>query len=432
MAKAKSYKLQGREWTVKDLAEELGLSTPRVHGLLKEHNEDIKAIFESRGITPKPAEKGPKARLFDYKGKQWTVKQLAEEFGLSNVRVNRLIKEHDGDIEKIALSREKNKKADATKKAPKDDNSDYNSDEQSGRQQEVESLTSQFMNMSDELLDEIAADAWKNEEKMEIYLCKGEIDENLGDDYDLNIFVNNSDQIFRDILRYFKNLYENGCDEYPRITMKYKVGNELVTLGLIECILDKEGLDDFDDSIKNCNEIFGFEPVEIEKEDFLIEKSKPIFYYGIDYLEWDIDLENILHRLSGNSKANQSVELEIFYDTPDGFGDAYNKTVGSLGEFIDLCKEIKMIEEQNDKHILIDGEKHKNHLMFKFFKDDIHLGSCGMFKLEENVDDFINGENNFPEYHDQIDFLSSSSSSSIAEDVTAFINIGVTWNSIDN
>jgi DNA-binding Xre family transcriptional regulator len=432
MAKAKSYKLQGREWTVKDLAEELGLSTPRVHGLLKEHNEDIKAIFASRGITPKAAYKGPRARLFDYKGKQWTVKQLAEEFGLSNVRVNRLIKEHDGDIEKIALSREKNKKADATKKAPKDDNSDYNSAEQSGRQQEVESLTSQFMDMSDELLDEIAADAWKNEEKMEIYLCKGEIDENLGDDYDLNIFVNNSDQIFRDILRYFKNLYENGCDEYPRITMKYKVGNELVTLGLIECILDKEGLDDFDDSIKNCNEIFGFEPVEIEKEDFLIEKSKPIFYYGIDYLEWDIDLENIIHRLSGNSKANQSVELEIFYDTPDGFGDAYNKTVGSLGEFIDLCKEIKMIEEQNDKHILIDGEKHKNHLMFKFFKDDIHLGSCGMFKLEENVDDFINGENNFPEYHDQIDFLSSSSSSSIAEDVTAFINIGVTWNSIDN
>ena len=432
MAKAKSYKLQGREWTVKDLAEELGLSTPRVHGLLKEHNKDIKAIFASRGITPKAAYKGPRARLFDYKGKQWTVKQLAEEFGLSNVRVNRLIKEHDGDIEKIALSREKNKKADATKKAPKDDNSDYNSAEQSGRQQEVESLTSQFMDMSDELLDEIAADAWKNEEKMEIYLCKGEIDKNLGDDYDLNIFVNNSDQIFRDILRYFKNLYENGCDEYPRITMKYKVGNELVTLGLIECILDKEGLDDFDDSIKNCNEIFGFEPVEIEKEDFLIEKSKPIFYYGIDYLEWDIDLENIIHRLSGNSKANQSVELEIFYDTPDGFGDAYNKTVGSLGEFIDLCKEIKMIEEQNDKHILIDGEKHKNHLMFKFFKDDIHLGSCGMFKLEENVDDFINGENNFPEYHDQIDFLSSSSSSSIAEDVTAFINIGVTWNSIDN
>ena len=107
MAKAKSYKLQGREWTVKTLAEELGLSTPRVHGLLKEHNEDIKAIFASRGITPKPADKGPKARLFDYKGKQWTVKQLAEEFGLSNVRVNRLIKEHDGDIEKIASSREK-------------------------------------------------------------------------------------------------------------------------------------------------------------------------------------------------------------------------------------------------------------------------------------------------------------------------------------
>ena len=112
--------------------------------------------------------------------------------------------------------------------------------------------------------------------------------------------------------------------------------------------------------------------------------------------------------------------------------DAYKKTVSSLDEFIELCKEIKMEEEQDDKHIMIDGEKYKNRLMFKFYKDDIYLGSCGMFKLEENVDDFINGENDYPEYHDQIDFLSSSSSSSIAEDVTAFINIGVTWDSIDN
>lgn len=128
MAKAKSYKFQGREWTVKDLAEELGLSTPRVHGLLKEHNEDIKAIFESRGITPKPADKGPKARLFDYKGKQWTVKQLAEEFGLSYVRINNLIKEHDGDIEKIALSREKSKKTSETKKTPKTEKTDEKTD----------------------------------------------------------------------------------------------------------------------------------------------------------------------------------------------------------------------------------------------------------------------------------------------------------------
>jgi len=128
MAKATSYTFQGREWTVKDLAEELGLSTPRVHGLLKEHNEDIKAIFASRGITPKPADKGPKARLFDYKGKQWTVKQLAEEFGLSNVRVNNLIKQYDGDIEKIALSREKSKKADATEKAPKTEKTDEKTD----------------------------------------------------------------------------------------------------------------------------------------------------------------------------------------------------------------------------------------------------------------------------------------------------------------
>ena len=55
-----------------------------------------------------------------------------------------------------------------------------------------------------------------------------------------------------------------------------------------------------------------------------------------------------------------------------------------------------------------------------------------MFKLEENVDDFINGENDYPEYHDQIDFLSTSSVSTIADDVTAFINIGATWDSIDN
>ena len=43
-----------------------------------------------------------------------------------------------------------------------------------------------------------------------IYLCKGELDENLGDDYDQIIFVSNSDQIFSDIMKYFKNLYENG------------------------------------------------------------------------------------------------------------------------------------------------------------------------------------------------------------------------------
>ena len=147
MAKAKSYKLQGREWTVKDLAEELGLSTPRVHGLLKEYKEDIKAIFASRGITPKPADKGPKARLFDYKGKHWTVKQLAEEFGLSNVRVNRLIKEFDGDIEKIALSREKSKKTAETKKAPKAEKTDK-------KLEKTDSTTIQAISLKDYLLYE--------------------------------------------------------------------------------------------------------------------------------------------------------------------------------------------------------------------------------------------------------------------------------------
>ena len=124
MAKATTYPFQGREWTVKDLAEELGLSTHRVYRLLKDHNEDIKAIFESRGITPKAEDKGQRARLFEYKGKQWTVKQLAEEFGLSYERVNNLIRQYDGDIEKIALSRQKSKKADPTKKAPKAEKTD--------------------------------------------------------------------------------------------------------------------------------------------------------------------------------------------------------------------------------------------------------------------------------------------------------------------
>ena len=50
MVKATTYSFQGKEWTVKDLAEEFGLSTHRVYRLLKDHNEDLKAIFESRGI----------------------------------------------------------------------------------------------------------------------------------------------------------------------------------------------------------------------------------------------------------------------------------------------------------------------------------------------------------------------------------------------
>ena len=115
MAKATTYSFQGKEWTVKDLAEELGLSTHRVYRLLKDHNEDLKAIFESRGITIMEEEKSQRARLFEYKGKQWTVKQLAEEFGLSYARVNHLIRQYDGDVEQIALSRKKDKKTSVKK-----------------------------------------------------------------------------------------------------------------------------------------------------------------------------------------------------------------------------------------------------------------------------------------------------------------------------
>ncbi len=128
MAKATTYSFQGKEWTVKDLAEELDLSTHRVYRLLKDHNEDLKAIFESRGITIMEEEKSQRARLFEYKGKQWTVKQLAEEFGLSYARVNHLIRQYDGDVEQIALSREKSKKTAETEKAPKTDKTEENTD----------------------------------------------------------------------------------------------------------------------------------------------------------------------------------------------------------------------------------------------------------------------------------------------------------------
>ena len=47
------------------------------------------------------------------------MKQLAEEFGLSYARVNHLIRQYDGDVEQIALSREKSKKADPKKKESK-------------------------------------------------------------------------------------------------------------------------------------------------------------------------------------------------------------------------------------------------------------------------------------------------------------------------
>ena len=110
MAKATTYTFQGREWTVKDLAEELDLSTHRVYRLLKDHNEDINAIFESRGKAIIDNDKSQRTRIFEYKGKQWTVKQLAEEFGLSSARVNHLIRQYDGDMEQIFELREKNPK----------------------------------------------------------------------------------------------------------------------------------------------------------------------------------------------------------------------------------------------------------------------------------------------------------------------------------
>jgi hypothetical protein len=75
------------------------------------------------------------------------VKQLAEEFGLSNVRVNRLIKEFDGDIEKIALTRSKSKKTTETKKAPKAEKTDK-------KLEITDSTTIQAISLKDYLLYE--------------------------------------------------------------------------------------------------------------------------------------------------------------------------------------------------------------------------------------------------------------------------------------
>ena len=258
MAKAKSYKLQGREWTVKDLAEELGLSTPRVHGLLKEHNEDIKAIFASRGITPKPADKGPKARLFDYKGKQWTVKQLAEEFGLSNVRVNRLIKEHDGDIEKIALSREKNKKTAETEKAPKTEKTvektDIAVDEKESKSLELDledkvsfegieidhSTTSLKIKNAEKLTDISALASLKNLNELDLYGCDELTDISaLSSLKNLNDLILGNCEKLTDIsalssLMNLNELYLSNCEELTDISALASLKN-LKTLGLDYC-----------------------------------------------------------------------------------------------------------------------------------------------------------------------------------------------------
>jgi len=100
MAKAKSYKLQGREWTVKDLAEELGLSTPRVHGLLKEHNEDIKAIApnDTRNLVFQDIKRLENARKEDSfsQGRFYMITDLQTYANKSKKGLGTVFRIHDG------------------------------------------------------------------------------------------------------------------------------------------------------------------------------------------------------------------------------------------------------------------------------------------------------------------------------------------------
>jgi len=96
---------------------------------------------------------------------------------LSNVRVNRLIKEHDGDIEKIASSREKSKKTAETKKTPKTEKTDK-------KLEKTDSTTIQAISLKDYLLyEEEKPKEWVNEYRK--YLIN---DENYNKDV-LDIFT---------------------------------------------------------------------------------------------------------------------------------------------------------------------------------------------------------------------------------------------------
>ena len=347
MAKAKSYKFQGREWTVKDLAEELGLSTPRVHGLLKEHNEDIKAIFASRGITPKPADKGPKARLFDYKGKQWTVKQLAEEFGLSNVRVNRLIKEHDGDIEKIALSREKSKKADPTKKAPKTEKT-------------VE----------------------KNQNKNNLFKINFSYnlnDEHFEDSFDINHFSLLEEKIYS-IIDNFKN---KSSEEYFICEMYYCSNSE-------EDLIWELEIDDYENFILT-ETVSGIQFV-----------PKLFKYYGLNYFRTlELSFEEFFKRLTGEKeKEIVPKRIEIIYETQN---NNYEEDIGvanNLDELKNLINNCDLYKYSNSSYQGDDQGKFS--VGFNIHFEDQLLGSLKWYTTDMTINDFLDYEYDFEPLHDEL------------------------------
>jgi len=411
MAKAKSYKLQGREWTVKDLAEELGLSTPRVHGLLKEHNEDIKAIFASRGITPKPADKGPKARLFDYKGKQWTVKQLAEEFGLSNVRVNRLIKEFDGDIEKIALSREKSKKTAETEKAPEEDNTDSSS-----------------YSFSDEEINFAIEASWMKDVKRYLCLSYEDYDD---DDYKHRFRITDSEQIFQEIKTYFIEMYER-IDSSDVLLTIYE-NDEFIEIGTIDSYMDDKELTSKNLGINECEDVFGLS----RKNDL-----KNVSYFGLDLINEDYNLECILDRISGKTIINKSLTVLISYDHPDdGAPVDLNQDkieINSLKDFENLCKKISEFVKNNNfysmfNEIQLSSYPNEFYSYFSFYKEDICLGTVGSFNSDNHEVFFDKDPEDCGLSQTDLDLkyvlrLDNDFEFSMRSYITGLIGLGSTWN----
>jgi len=347
MAKATSYTFQGREWTVKDLAEELGLSTHRVYRLLKDHNEDIKAIFESRVITPKAEDKGQRARLFEYKGKQWTVKQLAEEFGLSYERVNNLIRQYDGDIEKIALSREKRKKADPTKKAPKTEKT-------------VE----------------------KNQNKNNLFKIKFSYDlndEHVEDSFDINHFSLLEEKIYS-IIDNFKN---KSSDEYFICEIYYCSDSE-------EDLIWELEIDDYENFIV-AEAVSGIQFI-----------PKLFKHYDLNFFHTlEMSFEEFFKRITGEKeKQTKPKRIEIMYETEK---NDYKEDIGVANNLNELTKLIENCDLYKYSSRFYQGDNQgKFSVGFNIYFEDQLLGCLKWYHTDMTINNFFDYEYDYEVLHDEL------------------------------
>ena len=347
MAKATTYSFQGKEWSVKDLAEELDLSTHRVYRLLKDHNEDIKAIFESRGITIKEEEKSQRARLFEYKGKQWTVKQLSEEFGLSYARVNHLIRQYDGDVEQIALSREKRKKADPTKKAPK-----------TGKSVE------------------------KNQNKNNLFKVKLSYelnDELIEESININQFSSLNDKIYS-IIDNFKNKSD---DEYFICEIYYCSESE-------EDLIWELEIDDYENFIV-AEAVSGIQ--------FFPKLFK---HYDLNFFHTlEMSFEEFFKRLTGEKeKQIQSKRVEIIYETEN---NSYEEDVGVVNNLDELKKLINNCDLYKYSSSFYQGDDQGSYSVgFNIYLENQILGSLKWYTNDKSLDDFLGTENDFDPLHNEL------------------------------